>query len=233
MSKTDHNTGSGDRDALSSIGCFRNLSAGDLAFLSDKKTQLTYAGGENIFKQGAFAPYVMLILRGLVKVYLQTGASRQINIRLAHTGDFLAFQSVFGESVYNYSTIALKESVICMISKEGLKEVLLRNPDFALEITSRNCRNESQYLEIVRNLSYKQMRGKLASTLLYLSSGEFAGEDVFHHLNRQDIADFSSMSPESTVRFLKEFEKEGIITLNGREIDVLKRTSLEEISRRG
>lgn len=220
-------------DILSGIGCFRDLPEDDISFLSDKKTQLVYAEGENIFKQGAFAPYVMLIIRGLVKVYLQTGSNRHINIRLARTGDFLAFQSVFGENVYNYSTIALKESVICMISKEGLKELLLKNPGFALEITSRNCRNESLYLEIIKNLSYKQMRGKLASTLLYLASEDFRGEDVFHYLTRQDVADFASISQESTVRFLKEFEKEGIIRLDGREITVLENDNLLAISRRG
>ncbi len=219
--------------SLTDIGCFRGLSADDLTFLQDRKTQLIYTAGENIFKQGAFAPYVMLIISGLVKVYLQTGANRQISIRLAHTGDFLAFQSVFGENVYNYSTIALKESVICMISKDGLRELLLRNPDFALEITSKNSRNEANLLEIIKNLSYKQMRGKLASTLLYLSSKEFDDEDVFQYLNRQDIADFASISTESTVRFLKEFEKENVVRLEGRDIVVLDRRGLEEIGRLG
>ncbi len=226
-------TGENNGENLAATGCFRDLPPEDLALLNDRKTQLLYSEGENIFKQGAFAPYVMLIISGLVKVYLQTGSNRQINIRLARTGDFLAFQSVFGENVYPYSTIALKESVICMINKDGLKELLLRNPVFAMEITSRNCRNETLYLEILKNLSYKQMRGKLASSLLYLSSEEFAGEEVFSYLQRQDIADFASISPESAVRFLKEFEKEGIIRLDGRNIEVIDRKILGEISRRG
>ncbi len=218
---------------LEDIGCFRSLGPEDLSLLNDRKTRLVYTAGENIFKQGAFAPYVMLVLRGLVKVYIQTGINRAINIRLAITGDFLAFQSIFGENLYHYSAIAIKESVICMISKEGLKELLLKNPSFAMEITSRNCRNELHYTEIIKNLSYKQMRGKLASSLLYLSTDEFAGENVFQYLQRQDIADFASISPESTVRFLKEFEKEGIIGLDGRNIEVLDRALLGEISRKG
>jgi CRP-like cAMP-binding protein len=229
----DSKDGKSGPNVLSDIGCFRDLSPGDLDFLSDRKTQLVYTEGENIFKQGAFAPYVMLIISGLVKVYLQTGPGRQINIRLARTGDFLAFQSVFGVNVYNYSSIALKESKVCMISTEGLRELLLRNPSFALEVTSRNYRNEILHLEIIKNLSYKQMRGKLASSLMYLSSPEFSDEEVFQHLSRQDIADFASIAPESTVRFLKEFEKEGIIRLEGRDIEVLDRDLLGDISRRG
>jgi len=57
------------------------------------------------FKQGAFSPYVIHVVEGIVLVYLQTGYDKQINLRLSTTGDFLAFSSVFGENIYNYSAI--------------------------------------------------------------------------------------------------------------------------------
>jgi CRP/FNR family transcriptional regulator len=205
----------------------------ELEFLKDKKTQLTYLKGENLFKQGAFAPYVMFIVNGLVKIYLQTGYDKQINIRLARTGDFLAFSSIFGDNVYNYSSIAVKDSLVCMIDKESLKQLLLKNPEFAMRITSRNFRNENYLFEIIKNISYKQMRGKLASTLLYLSQDEFIEEEIFQYMSRQDIADFASISTESAIKFLKEFEKEGILSLNGKDIEITDKGKLEDIALRG
>lgn len=199
--------------------------------LAQKKTRITYLKGETIFKQGAFAPYVLFVVRGLVKVYLQTGYDKQINISLAKTGDFLAFSSLFGENIHTYSTQALKDSEICMIEKESLKQILLERPQFALEITSKNYRNERHLLEVIKNLSYKQMRGKLASTLLYLSHEDYLKEDVFEYLTRQDLADFASVSAESAIKFLKEFEKEGIISLQGRNISVIESKKLETISK--
>lgn len=205
----------------------------ELELIKDKKTQLTYLKGENLFKQGAFAPYVMFIVNGLVKIYLQTGYDKQINIRLAHTGDFLAFSSIFGDNVYNYSAIAVKDSLVCMIDKESLKQLLLKNPDFAMRITSRNYRNENYLLEIIKNISYKQMRGKLASTLMYLSQDEFMEEEIFQYMSRQDIADFASISTESAIKFLKEFEKEGILSLKGKDIEIIDKEKLEDIAIRG
>lgn len=192
-----------------------------------------YFKGENLFKQGAFAPYVIFIINGLVKIYLQTGQNKQFNIGLAKAGDFLAFSAVFGENVYTYSAIALKDSTICMIDREGLKQTLLNNPEFALKITSRNFRNEKHLLEAIKNISYKQMRGKLASALLYLMDEEFTGENIFQYLTRQDIADFASVSVESAIKFLKEFEKEGILKLTGKDIKIVDFPRLEEISRKG
>ena len=214
-------------------GCFQKLSAEELEFINNKKTQISYLKGETIFKQGAFAPHVLFVNQGLVRVYLQTGTNRQVNIRIAQKGDFIAFSSVFGENIYNYSAVALVDSAICMIDKDALKQLLLRNPEFALEITSRNYKNEGRYIELIGNISYKQMRGKLASALLYLSGEEFADENLFQYLTRQDIADFASITIESGIKFLKEFEKEGILSIAGKDIVIHDRVALTEVSRRG
>lgn len=204
-----------------------------LKILDEHKTRITYLKGENIFKQGAFAPYVIYIVSGLVKVYLQTGYDKQINIGINKSGEFLAFSSVFGENIHTYSTQAIKDSEICMIEKENLKKALIANPEFALRITSKNYGNEKHLFEIIRNLSYKQMRGKLASALLYLSQNDFLDENIFEYLSRQDIADFASISTESAIKFLKEFEKEEILKLSGRDIFVLNREKLELVSKNG
>ncbi|MCF6331989.1 MAG: Crp/Fnr family transcriptional regulator [Draconibacterium sp.] len=205
----------------------------DLTELNEHKTKITYLKGENIFKQGAFAPYVIYVVKGLIKVYLQTGYDKQINISLARTGDFLAFSSIFGENIHTYSTLALKDSEICMIEKESLKQVLINNPQFALEITSKNYKNESHLFEIIKNISYKQMRGKLASSLLYLSQDDYLKEDIFLFLTRQDIADFASISTESAIKFLKEMEKEKVLKLKGKNIEILDIKKLESISKNG
>lgn len=213
--------------------CFQYLQSEEAVILDNKKTRLTYLQGETLFKQGAFAPYVLYIVDGLVKVYLQTGHEKQVNLRLAKSDDFLAFSSVFHENVYAYSAVALRDTEICMIDKSALKQLLLKNPDFAMQITSRNFGYENHLLEIIKNISYKQMRGKLASSLVYLSSDIFHHENVFQYLSRQDIADFSSITTESAIKFLKEFEKEDLIKVNGRNITILNTKGLHEISQRG
>ncbi|HET55354.1 MAG TPA: Crp/Fnr family transcriptional regulator [Ignavibacteria bacterium] len=212
--------------------CFQFLIPDDLEFINSKKKQVTYLKGEQIFKQGAFAPYVLYVVEGLVKIFLQSGSIRQLNITLAKQGEFMAFTSVFDNDVYNYSAMALKDTTICMIDKSALRQLLLKNPDFALRITSRNCKNENRYLEIIKNISFKQMRGKLASTLLYLSDAS-PEENIYEYLTRQDIADFASITVESAVKFIKEFEKEGLLKLNGKEIEILERRKLMEIELRG
>lgn len=213
--------------------CFHHLNDKELDLINKKKTQLIYEKGENLFKQGAFAPHVLYILEGLVKVYIHTGGKRHMSLSIAKQGDFLGFSTIFGSETYNCSALALRESRICMIDKHALKQVLMTNSLFAMQITSRNYRFESQLLEIIKNLSYKQMQGKLASALCYLSSNDFEFEHIFESLTRQDIADFAGITLESAVRFLKEFERDGILKLEGKNIKIKERERLQFLSKNG
>ena len=209
------------------------LSDQDQEFLKHKKKQLLYSRGENLFKQGAFATYVMYVQSGLVKVYLQTAPNKRINIRIAKAGDFLAFSSVFGEDFYTYSSVALKDAEICMIDKEGLRELLHHNNEFAMRITTNNFKCEAHLFHLISSITQKQMRGKLATALIYLSAPEFLQEDIFNHLTRQDVAEFAAITTESAIRFLKEFEKEEMLKLQGKEIQIIDFPRLEEIAQKG
>jgi len=213
--------------------CFHNLFPEDSEYFNNKKQQLTYAKGENICKQGAFAPYVMYVFDGLIKIFLETGNGRNINLRLIKCGEFISFQSVLDQQVYNYSAVALRDSRVCLIDKEGLKKMLKQDIEVAWKIISTNCRNESKLYEIIKNATTKQMPGKLATALLYLSSSQFKSEEVFSSLSRKDLAEFAGISLESTVKLLKEFESEKIIRLEGKDIIILSPESLEEISLHG
>lgn len=212
--------------------CFQLLFPYDLEFISSKKKQIEFLKGEQIFKQGAFAPYVLYVAEGLAKVFLQMGHSKQLNVTLATRGNFMAFSSAFDNEIYLYSAMALKDTTICMIDKSALKQLLMRNQDFAMCMTARNCKNEKRYMDIIQSVAFRQMRGKLASALLYLSD-VYPEENVYEYLSRQDIADFAAITVESAVRYLKEFEREGLIGLDGKKIEILERKKLKEIELRG
>jgi CRP-like cAMP-binding protein len=69
--------------------------------------------------------------------------------------------------------------------------------------------------------------------LLYLDTMKYNNESIFAYLSRKEIADFAGLSTESTVKLLKGFEQDGLIKLVDKDIEVLKRENLIEISKRG
>lgn len=213
--------------------CFRKLISEELEFINEKKTQISYLAREIICKQGAFASYVLYISEGLVKLYLENINNKTTNVQILKSGDFIGLSSVFGKNIYNYSVVALKDSELCLIEKEGLRKLLENNGLFASSIIKNYCDTEGHLFEKIKSLSYKQMNGRIADTLLYLSNKELFEDNLFPLLSRKDIADFACVSKESTVKILSELKSEGIIELNGKDIIILETERLKQISRLG
>ena len=220
-------------DCTKSSKCFQQLIPSELEFINENKTQVLYRKGENICKQGAFASYVLYISDGLIKLYLESPNNKNINIKILKTSEFIGLSSVYGENIYNYSAVALKDSNICLLEKKSFRKLLNNNGNFSSEIIQWYCNNEKQLFTKIKSLGNKQMHGRLADTLLYLSDEGFQQNEVFSLLSRKDIADFACISTESTVRLLTDMKNEGIVRIEGKYITILNREKLIEISKKG
>ena len=220
-------------DCTKNSKCFKQLIPSELEFINENKTQVLYRKGENVCKQGAFASYVLYISDGLVRLYLESPNNKNINIKILKTSEFIGLSSIYGDNIYNYSAVALEDSNICLIEKESFRKLLNNNGNFSSEIIQWYCNNEKQLFNKIKSLGHKQMHGRLADTLLYLSDENFDQLNLFSTLTRKDIADFASISTESAVRLLTELKNDGVIDLEGRMIKILDRKHLIEISKRG
>jgi len=220
-------------NCTNSSKCFKKLIPSELEFINHNKTQILYKKGETICKQSAFASYLLYISDGLVKIYLENPGNKNINIKISRTSEFIGLSAIFGDNVYNYSAVALKDSTICLIEKDSFKKLLIDNGLFASEIIKWYCDKEKQLFEKIKSLGAKQMHGRLADTLLYLCQNNFESDDIFSVLTRKDIAEFACLSTESTVRLLTELKNDNVISLNGKKVEISNSELLKQISRRG
>lgn len=213
--------------------CFQLLSAPEVELIRASKTQVLYRKGENLTKQGTFANYVLFVMSGIVKQYVEGGGSHNYNLRIIKAEEFIGLSSVFTKNTFAYSTIALVDTRVFLIEKEAIAKVLKQNGSFAFDITRHYCEQNSGLYDSITNLMYKQMNGRMADALIYLSSESFAGLDIFNLLSRKDIGDFAGLSTESAVKLLKNFEKDGLIELIEKDIKIINRSLLAEISEKG
>jgi len=213
--------------------CFKLLSPDEIELVKASKTQVLFRKGENLTKQGAFASYVLFVIEGLSKQHLEGEGSKQMNLRIIRQGEFVGLSAVFGKNTFNYSVVALTDTKVFIIEKSVIAKLVQKNGMFAYSIIRRYCDHNTILYDTIRNLTYKQMNGRLADALLYIDSINDGTEDVFSLLSRRDIADFAGISTESTVKLLKAFEKDGLIKLDERSITIKNREFLIEISKKG
>jgi CRP/FNR family transcriptional regulator len=213
--------------------CFAYLAENEVEFIKKSKTMVVFRKGENLCKQGAFASYILFIVEGVVKQYIEAGVSKSHNLRIYKTGEFIGLSAIYNENRFNYSASALTDTKVYLIEKEIMLHVLESNALFATKIMKNYCRQNNFLFTALQNIIYKQMNGRMADALLYLDEETYNGISIFPLLSRRDIAEFAGTSTESAVKILKSFERDEIIRLEEKGIQIINKEKLEDISRKG
>ncbi len=213
--------------------CFGKLLPEEIELVKESKIQVQFRKGESLTKQGAFASSVLFVVEGLVRQYIIGDTNRDFNLRIIGSGEFIGLSAAFSKHTYDYSTVALTDTLACLVEKDAMAGLIKSNGAFAYGLINRYYENDSSLYSTIRSMMYKQMHGRLADVLLYLDTVIPDAGSIFGHLSRKEIADFAGLSTESTVKLLKGFEKDGLILLVEKDIKVLNREALMEISKRG
>lgn len=213
--------------------CFQILSPEEAELVRASKTQVLFRKGDNLTKQGAFASYVLFVIHGLAKQYIEGDGIKDFNLRIIQPGEFVGLSAVFTKNTFNYSSIALTDCQVFLVEKDAIANIVKQNGMFGFNIIKRYCEQNANLFDTLRTVMYKQMNGRMADTLLYIDGLKAAYPDIFQLLSRKDIADFSGVSTESAVKLLKSFEKDGLIQLNEKNVSILNHKELLEISKRG
>jgi CRP/FNR family transcriptional regulator len=201
-------------------------------FFNLRKSHITYRKGETIIKEGTRVTEILYMIDGLVKVYIE-GPERNIIIKLLTSHDFIGLTSLFGDDTFYFSASALKDTKVCSIERQSIKNLITECCEFSRELSSWYCENYNIMLTKCLNLGLRQLHGKLANTLLYLNRDKFSSADIFNYITRKDLAELSGIAMESVVRILSEFNSEKIIELNGKRIEIRNLERLKVISQKG
>ena len=132
-----------------------------------------------------------------------------------------------------YSVAALTNVTACFIEVDAMADVIKSNNRFATEMFKMINRKASIYMDKLVSLTQKQMHGRIADTLLYLSDIVYESNKFTADVSRQDIADLSAMSKESSIRIIKEFKDADYISCDGNDFIIKDAEALKKVSQTG
>jgi CRP/FNR family transcriptional regulator len=205
----------------------------ELEMVKSSRTQVLFKRGDTVAKQGAFASYILFIVNGLCRQYIEGPGDKSHNLRIVQPGEFIGLSAIFNKNIYGYSVAAITDCHAFLVEKETIASVIEKNGRFGMSLIKRYCEQNSDLFSSMSSLLYKQMNGRMAETILYLDSLRGSHPDIFQLLSRRDLAEFAAVSVESAVKLLKSFERDGIIELSEKEIIIKEKNSLAQLSLKG
>jgi len=217
-------------NCLCKSSCFHELSDEELEFISKRRVEVTYKNKETICKQGAFAPHIMYLKEGLVKVYLEH-QDRNLILCLEPPGTFLGLESLAQDKIFHYSCVTYKHSSFCLFEIDAFKELMERNAKFATRIYGELNERIVRVYDRMLTLTQKQVHGRVADILRCLSERIYKSNEFPMTLTRKDFSEITVMSVETLSRVFKELKDEGIVELEGKTVRILDVDKLHQISR--
>ncbi|NOU46442.1 MAG: Crp/Fnr family transcriptional regulator [Bacteroidales bacterium] len=212
---------------------FNLLNEEELKVMNTGRFEVIFNPGENIIKQGTSASHLIMLTHGMAKLYLEGIDKRNLILKLVPAWKLFGAPGLYTDFRYQYSVTALTESSACFIPSDNVRKIIRSSPDFAEGLLKHCNQNNADNYDRLVSLTQKQMPGRLADVLLYLSK-EIHRSIAFNlFITRQEIGEMSNMTKESATRILKEFETEGVIKIETKTIEILKMETLKEISLHG
>lgn len=208
---------------------FNYLSEQELELVSNNKFEIKFRKGEIVRKQGTFLSHVISINAGLVKLYLEGYQGKNIILRIIKSQNFIGGPGMYYDQRHHYSVIALVETSACFIDINIFKQIIHSNPDFAAEFMKDISKNMLSSFDRLISLSQKQIPGRMADALLYLSQNIFESNNIPTHITKNELSELTSMSKDSVIRILREFKNEGILKLS-QGIEIINPDKLAKIS---
>lgn len=212
---------------------FLLLKPEELRIIDKDRFTVNFRPGEIIVKQGTTSSHVISLVAGFAKIYIESHFNRNLILNFIKPWKILGGPGIYTDNRHHYSVLAIEASRVCFIDIQNFKEVLRKNYLFAEAFISYLNQKSIYTFERLISLTQKQMPGRIADGLLYLSKEVYNNTCFNTTISRQDFADFTAMSKDSAIRILKDFERDQIITLKGKEVCILDMDQLKEISLKG
>jgi len=175
---------------------------------------------------------VIFLRTGLAKIHIAGPYNEQI-VKMVNAPSYLGLPTTFGSKINQYSVTAVSDAEVCFIDLEIFQSILDENKEFTRELIQVFCKNELESFRRCANRTQKLIRGNMADAILEFSDVIFKSDTFILPLSQAEFANLVDTSRESVSRVLAEFDKDGIIKISGKQVEILDKTRLILVSQNG
>jgi CRP/FNR family transcriptional regulator len=212
--------------ALGASPLLQGLAGQDLDCLARISVARRYESGEMLFLAGDEAAGFFLVLDGQVKVSRFGSDGREQVIHLLGPGQPCGEVPVFEGGAFPATATALGRMDCLFLSRAAFLELAARRPQILLGMLAILSRRLRALVDLVDDLSLKEVTARLARHLLDLQR-EAGVESVELETAKGTLASRLGMSPETLSRTLGKLQRQRLISVDGRTVRILDRRGLE------
>ena len=211
---------------LGQIPLFAELTAEELDRLGACLRRRRYRKGEVIFLQGDPGTSLYIIDAGRVRIGLGSPDGKEVALALLGPADFFGDLALLDGEPRSADAIAHEPSELLVLRREDFLQFLGAHPRATtalLGVLSRRLRRNAQLLQ---DAAFLDVPGRLARIILELAQAEGrpdgTGLVITSRLTQTELAGMVGATRESVNKWLRSYERRGLISCQRGQITVLR-----------
>ncbi|WP_341215617.1 response regulator [uncultured Wocania sp.] len=199
-------------------------------FFDDYGEEFAFKNEEIIYREGDHSNYIYLISKGAVKCHRIDDQGKELVTTLFKEDDLFGYTSFTQNIPHKETATAIADTNLLGVSIMDFNDIINKNHKVVLELVDLLTDDLSVVKEQLIQMAYGTVNQKTAATILKFAKKINRKPDDPIKISRNDLASVAGIAPETLIRALTEFKKQGIIKAEGRNIKVLDIQKLELIS---
>ena len=217
---------------LRRVPIFGALNEDCLQRVASIMVEKSYSRKSIVFHEGDHGDTLYIIKGGRVKIAKVAIDGREKTLTILQPGDFFGEMAIFDNMPRSATAEAIDNDVrLFGLNKKDFERLIHEFPSIALRIMKDLTRRIRQINQQVEDLAFKDVHGRVSSTLFQLLETEedIAGQTLTRlRMTHQDLANMVGSSRETVTRALNRLQNEGIIAISHQQIQILDRDYLSE-----
>ena len=210
-----------------------SLDGGDLTRFGEIATaKRRVARGASLYHSGDNFESLYAVRSGAFKTVgvSRDGAEKITGFHLP--GELLGLEAINGGR-HGYNAVALEDSEVCIIPFAPLEQMALSLPALQhqlLRLVSGDISRDYGLMLLLGSMTAEQ---RLAAFLLSLARRHqrlgYAGDRFLLRMTREEIGNYLGLTLETVSRLLSRFQREGLIAVHQRDVEILGKDRLMEM----
>jgi CRP/FNR family transcriptional regulator len=183
------------RDILIKSQLFGGLPEKHIAEIEKIAVDKHYNKGDVIFYDGDEGIGFYLVVAGSVNVYKLSSEGKEQILHIVKEGDTIGAVPVFSGKSFPANAKAISKSHLLFFERKKFIQLITNKPTLTMNILALLAMRLREFTIQVENLSLKEIPGRLAAYLLYLSQGQGDKDLVKLNISKFQLANLLGTGP--------------------------------------
>lgn len=223
------------RRIITQSALFQNLPKNGCLALLDAGRCHQAATHSFLFHAGEPASTFYLVISGKVRLVQATPSGRQVILHYISAGRYLGVSVALSQMQHGVSAEVVEDSILYYWDSATVRQLMSRFPQLALNSIDLLAKRHLQLQTRFREMATEKVEKRVIHALLYLAKyvGRQDGDNILidMSLSRQDLAEMAGTNLYNVSRFLRKWEKAGIVDIGRQWVSISDHKKLTTLAK--